>query len=182
MAFRAVCLWPGLPTTWLRGVARGLVVALVFTWCVCWLLLATFVWTDWISAGILRLLWIVAIGTWFVSTIRNCLTLPGLLASSDARSLQLLVDAQGDYLRGTWFEAEAKLLQVLHQHPRDAESLLLLVGVLRRTKRHAAALRRLGQLELLDSAAGWYFEIQREKKLIEQAMAEEADSNHPKVS
>lgn len=182
MAFRAVCLWPGLPTAWFRGVARGLVVALVFTWCICWLLLATFVWPDWISVVILRLLWIFAIGTWFVSMIRNCLTLPGLLASSDARSSQLLVEAQGDYLRGNWFEAEAKLLQVLHLHSRDAESLLLLAGVLRRTKRHPAALRRLGQLELLDSAAGWYFEIQREKKLIEQAMAEEDDQSNQQIS
>ncbi len=114
--------------------------------------------------------------------IRNCLTLPGLLASSDARSSQLLVEAQGDYLRGNWFEAEAKLLQVLHLHSRDAESLLLLAGVLRRTKRHPAALRRLGQLELLDSAAGWYFEIQREKKLIEQAMAEEDDQSNQQIS
>ena len=173
MSLRTVCLWPGLPAAWLQGMVRGLVVALVFTWCVCWLLLATFVWPDWISAMVLRLLWIVVMVTWFVSTIRNCLRLPGLLATSDVRSSQMFVDAQSDYLRGNWFEAEAKLLQILHHHPRDAESLLLMVGVLRRTKRLKAAMRRLEQLELLDTSAAWYFEIQREKKLIEQAMAQE---------
>lgn len=96
-----------------------------------------------------------------------------MLATSDVRSSQMLVDAQSDYLRGNWFEAEAKLLQILHHHPRDAESFLLMVGVLRRTNRHKSAMRRLEQLELLDTSAAWHFEIQRERKLIEQAMTEE---------
>ncbi len=177
MALRPVCLWPGLPAAWLMGVVRGLVIALVFSWCICWLLLATFVWPDWISVTILRLLWIVAIGTWIVSTVRNCLRLPSLLATGDARSSQTLVEAQSEYLQGSWFEAEGKLLQVLHSHPRDAEALLLLVGVLRRTKRYQAALRRLGQLELLDTSAPWQFEIQREKSLIELATVEELTKN-----
>ena len=96
-----------------------------------------------------------------------------MLATSDVRSSQMFVDAQSDYLRGNWFEAEAKLLQILHHHPRDAESLLLMVGVLRRTKRLKAAMRRLEHLELLETSAAWYFEIQRERKLIEQAMTQE---------
>ncbi len=172
-ALRPVCLWPGLPTAWLLGVARGLAVSLVFTWCVCWLLLATFVWSDWISVSLLRLMWLVAIATWFTSTIRNCLRLPTLLATADTVSSQAFVEAQADYLHGNWFEAEAKLLRILRDHPRDAEALLLLVGVLRRAKRFPAAARRLGQLELLDTAARWHFEIEREKVLIEQSRAEE---------
>ncbi len=47
--------------------------------------------------------------------------------------------AQVDYLAGNWFEAEAKLLQILHEYPRDAESHLLLVGVLRHTRRFQAS-------------------------------------------
>lgn len=173
MALRAICLWPGLPAAWMLGLVRGLLIALVYTWCVCGLLLATFVWPDWVAVSLLRLLWLVAIATWSVAAFRNCWSLPRLLATSDAKSSLALVSAQQEYLRGNWFEAEASVLQVLHQHPRDAEALLLLAGILRRTRRFQPALRRLGQLELLETAAMWHFEIQREKGWIARAMAEE---------
>ncbi len=171
MALRAVCLWPGLPAAWLLGVSRSLLIALVYSWSICGLLLATFVWPDWIAVSMLRMLWLAAIATWIGAAFRNCLRLPGMLATCDTVSAQALVDAQQEYLRGNWFEAEASLLEVLHQHPRDAEAMLLLAGILRRTGRFQPALRRLGQLELLETAASWHFEIQREKEWISRAMA-----------
>lgn len=173
MALRAICLWPGLPAAWMLGLARGLLVALVYAWCICGLLLATFVWPDWVAASLLRLLWLVAVATWSVATVRNCMFLPRLLATCDAHSSQTLVTAQHEYLRGNWFDAEASVLKVLQHHPRDAEALLLLVGILRRTQRFQPALRRLRQLELLQSAAIWHFEIQREKVWISRAMAQD---------
>lgn len=189
-ALRPVCLWPGLPQAWMLGVGRSLCIALGFTWGVCWLLLATFVWPDWVSTVALRILWCTAVLIWLVSTIRNCWYLPRLLATSDAHSSQALVEAQTEYLRGNWFEAEAKLLQVLHVHPRDAEALLLLVGVLRRTQRWQPALRKLKQLTLLESAYLWRFEIERERQLLERSQqlqsatelegAEQATSGDPR--
>jgi len=178
-ALRPVCLWPGLPAVWLQGVARGLVIALTYTWCVCWLLLATFVWPDWVAAYLLRLLWLVAVSTWLVATVRNCLRLPSLLATVNTHTSLALIEAQGEYLRGNWFEAEAKLLQVLQQQPRDAEALLLLVGVLRRTKRLQPALRKLDQLALLDTSRPWQFEIEREKRLLVSALNEVATEETP---
>ena len=83
--------------------------------------------------------------------------------------------AQTDYLAGNWFEAEAKLLQILHDFPRDAESQLLLVGVLRRTRRFRPALRRLAHLETFDSASRWRYEILRERAIIERRIAEEIE-------
>ncbi len=177
MALRAICLWPGLPAAWMLGLSRSLVTALIYTWCVCGLLLATFVWPEWIAVSLLRLLWLVAVVTWIAASVRNCVRLPMLLATGDEHSSQALVGAQQEYLRGNWFEAEAGVLQVLHDHPRDAEALLLLVGILRRTQRFQPALRRLGQLELLETAARWHFEIQREKTWIERAMADENNSD-----
>lgn len=176
MALRAICLWPGLPAAWMLGLARGLAIALVYAWCMCGLLLATFVWPDWVAVGLLRLLWLVAIATWCILTVRNCMYLPRLLATCDAHSSQAFISAQHEYLRGNWFEAEASLLKVLHHHPRDAEALLLLAGILRRTQRFQPALRRLKQLESLQSAAPWHFEIQREKVWIARAMAQQPDS------
>lgn len=179
MALRAICLWPGLPATWMLGVARSLLVALVYAWCICGLLLATFVWPDWIAVSLLRLLWMVAAATWSVATVRNCMYLPRLLATCDAHSSLTLVGAQQEYLRGNWFDAEASVLKVLRHHPRDAEALLLLVGILRRTQRFQPALRRLRQLESLQSAAMWHFEIQREKAWISRAMTQEQEPPAP---
>ena len=176
MALRAICLWPGLPAAWMLGLARGLLVALVYAWCICGLLLATFVWPDWVAVSLLRLLWLIAVGTWSVATVRNCMYLPRLLATCDAHSSQALISAQREYLRGNWFDAEASVLKVLHHHPRDAEALLLLVGILRRTQRFQPALRRLKQLELLQSAAMWHFEMQRERVWITRAMAQEKEA------
>ncbi len=171
LAFRAVCFWPGLPSAWHLGLARGLVIAIVFSWCVCGLLLATFVWPAWISIGLLRLLWLAAVSTWLVTSGRNLLCLRSMLETSSTSGAEMFVTAQAEYLAGNFFEAEAILLEILHQHPRDAEALLLLACVLRRTKRWQAALRRLGQLELIDAAAPWQYEIKREKCLIERDMA-----------
>ncbi|MEZ6080636.1 MAG: hypothetical protein R3C56_34670 [Pirellulaceae bacterium] len=52
----------------------------------------------------------------------------------------------------------------MHQHPRDAEAMLLLVGILRpHTAISTRPAPRLRQLELLETAAVWHFEIEREK-------------------
>ncbi len=180
LALRAICLWPGLPSAWFLGVARGLAVAIVFAWCLCGLLLATFIWPAWISVGVLRLLWLMALVTWLVAIVRNFLRITSLLEASSSQAAEAFVAAQGEYLAGNFFESEALLLEILHQHPRDAEALLLLVSVLRRTKRWPAALRRLGQLDLMDTSYRWQYEMKREKCLIERDMAEElAEQSQP---
>ena len=141
------------------------------------LLLATFVWPDWISALVLRSLWMIAIAVWIGATVRSQLQFARLMQVSkplEAKDNFLL--AQTDYLAGHWFEAEAKLLQILHDFPRDAESQLLLVGVLRHTRRYRPALRRLAHMDTLDSAARWRFEISRERAVIERRIADELQS------
>jgi hypothetical protein len=173
MTLQTVCLWPGLPAAWHLGQARGLWVALFFCWSLCLLLVATFVWPEWIAASWLRLFWLAALATWLIASIRNCLRLRSLLEVTDTQGTSDLTEAQIEYLRGNWFEAEAILLEALHRRPRDPEATLLLAGVLRRTKRWRPALRRLEQLALLETAAGWQFEISREKALIERSLAEE---------
>jgi thioredoxin-like negative regulator of GroEL len=106
---------------------------------------------------------------WLIETVRSHWQLgrlrtdAGPLAGDDR-----FAQAQHEYLRGNWFEAEALLHAILAQAPRDAEAQLLLAGVLRHSGRYAAAQRRLSQLELLDTSARWTFEILREKKLLEQ--------------
>jgi thioredoxin-like negative regulator of GroEL len=107
-----------------------------------------------------------------VSCVLSHLRLPQLLGRSDAKSDRQFEQAQQEYLRGNWFEAEAILLDLLQRFPRDIQAGLLLVGVLRHTQRWQPALRRLDQLQLIDGAQGWHFEIQRERQLIEKRRSE----------
>ncbi|MEZ6136008.1 MAG: hypothetical protein R3C53_13995 [Pirellulaceae bacterium] len=170
---RATCWWPGLAGAWHRGMGRSLVFAIAFAWLLCVLLLATWVWPDWCSPWLVRGLWMITIVVWGVTTVVSHVRFGSLVDTTSAEDLEGFERAQGEYLCGNWFEAEAILLDIIHRQPRDAEALLLLVGVLRQTKRWRPALRRLNQLELLDTAATWRFEIVSEKKIIEREIAAE---------
>lgn len=166
--------WPGLPALWQRGMARGLLVSVLFSWSICVLLLATFVWTEWLAGWFLITAWTALGGYWCIEFIRSqWVAAVGVGAGSIARDDATLIAAQHDYLQGNWFDAEAKLLPSVEKDPDDIPASLLLIGVLRHTQRYRAALRRLEQLCLLDAAHAWSFEIHREKQLLEKALKNE---------
>ena len=170
---RITCFWPGLAAAWCRGNTSALSLAIVSMWSLCLLVTATFIWPQWGSTWTLRGLWLVAFTAWSVSTARSNWQFARLVqVAKPLAAKDNFLAAQVDYLAGNWFEAEAKLLQILHEYPRDAESQLLLVGVLRRTKRFRPALRRLASLETLDSGSRWRYEIRQERTLIERRMSE----------
>lgn len=180
---RMACFWPGLASAWYRGNTTSLAIAIFSTWVLGLLLLATCVWPEWVSVGVLRGLWLLSFVVWVGATIRSQWQFARLMqVSKPLEAKDNFVLAQTDYLAGNWFEAEAKLLQILHDFPRDAESQLLLVGVLRHTRRFRPALRRLAHLESLDSSARWRFEITRERAIIERRIAEELEEQAQSTS
>ncbi|MEM7559449.1 MAG: hypothetical protein AAF394_10015 [Planctomycetota bacterium] len=175
MQLRLVGLWPGLAPAWLRGEMQGLLVAVGFSWILCSLLLCTFVWPAWISGWLVAIGWLAIGGFWCVESVRSQFSIGRLLEEVAPNSEEVFSQAQREYLRGRWFEAEAKLLDILGKHPQDIAAAMTLVGVLRQTGRRKAALKRLEQLQLWDSASGWRFEILRETQLIEAEMAADSD-------
>lgn len=175
MQLRLVGLWPGLAPAWLRGEMQGLLVAIGFSWILCGLMLCTFVWPAWVSGWLVAIGWLAVGGFWCVESIRSQFSIGRLLEEVAPNSEEVFSHAQREYLRGRWFEAEAKLLDILGKHPQDIAAAMTLVGVLRQTGRRQAALKRLEQLQLWDSANGWRFEILREIQLIEAEMAAESD-------
>lgn len=171
---RMACFWPGLAAAWYRGNTTSVAIAIFSTWIFALLLLATFVWPQWVSVIALRSLWLLSMVFWFGAMLRSQWQFARLMqVSKPLEAKDNFLVAQTDYLAGNWFEAEAKLLQILHDFPRDAESQLLLIGVLRHTRRFRPALRRLAHLETLDSAVRWRYEIKRERGIIESRIAEE---------
>ena len=168
--------WPGLAAAWHNGQPKGLLTSILFGWLLCWLLLASFVWPDLVSQLWTILGWIAAGLLSGYCFLRRLFHTPNYLVWDSEESSKLFSEAQQDYLRGKWFEAEAKLLRLCEQTPSDIPSGLLLVGVLRHTGRVKAALRRIDQLNLLDSASGWQFELRQEKKLLEDSLADSTAS------
>lgn len=170
---RLSCFWPGLAQAWWRGSSTALVAAIGFGWSLSLLLLATFVWPNWFAPWLVTLCWLCMLAFWLGESIRNHWQLGKLQADAgpvvgDDR----FATAQQEYLRGNWFEAETLLHAILTDTPRDPEAHLLLVGVLRHSRRWSAAFRRLEQLELLDTSSRWTFEIRRERQFISQRQQE----------
>jgi hypothetical protein len=157
MGFQLVCCWPGLAALWCGGKGRSLAAALIFTWAICILLLATFVWPGWFSVWVVRVFWLVAGCVWLANCVWSHLSFSTLVGLPDSKAHAVFEEAQAQYLQGNWF---------------DAEALLLLIGVLRHTQRWQPALRRLDQLQSLDTAAGWHFEIIRERQIVEKRFRE----------
>lgn len=170
------CLWPGLAPLWWRGRWSGLVSALVFAAGLNLLLTATFVWPEWVERPWLELGWLALGGVWLVACWRSWRELPTLVDDQiDAVAQTLFVQAQTEYLKGNWYDAEKLLEQLLARRPRDIEGLLLLATLQRHADRPDEALATLERLERLNGSARWLLEIAQERQKIEQlALADPA--------
>jgi len=168
------CLWPGLPQLWWRGDWRGLLTAVCFALAVNLGLLASFVWLDWFPGWAVTGGWIAALGYWLASIWHGHRWLTDFRGDCQNPAREhLFVQAQTEYLRGHWLEAEALLKRLAAEPAGDAEAQLTLATLYRRTRRFAEAETMLEQLERTDEARPWLTEIRRERRLTEQAVLDE---------
>jgi hypothetical protein len=86
----------------------------------------------------------------------------------------LFIQAQREYLGGHWEEAESLLRMRIEKAPRDVEARLLLVTLLRHTRRLDQARLQLSDMTRYDEALEWEFEVDRERQLIELIERHEA--------
>lgn len=163
-----ICLWPGLAGLWLKGRWIGLSQALAFAVLLNASLAASFLWPARISFTQFSIVWLAVVVAWCAGFWRNFRQLPELLAraSTAAPVVDLYPEAQAEYLKGHWFEAEALLSRQLQSVPEDAESRLLLATLFRRTKRSDEAERQLRRLEQCETSSRWCFEIEQERALL----------------
>ena len=189
-------IWPGFPHLWNRGSWAGLALAVGFTVLLNVLLVATLVWTGWMSHearqigfGVLVVIWALA---WLesradwqrflaerralerehaqnVETSSNGIdeerateALATGEQQSEEMSDRIYRDAQRNYLAGNWVRCEQRLRQLLQLDKRDVESQLMLATLWRHLGRTEEAVRQLHQLECLEAAAPWSYEITHE--------------------
>lgn len=174
-----LCCWPGLPQLWLRGDWSAVVIAVAFGGALNLLLVSSVVRPEWLPSSARTLLGISFGVAWSVAAIRGYRLLPELLKpAASVEHLGLFQQAQGEYLRGHWFEAEALLSKLLRFSQRDVDARLMLVSLYRHTRRFEEAASQLRELQQLEGADKWYWEMASERKLLAQAQQDSAQSAH----
>ncbi|MCM2370601.1 hypothetical protein [Aporhodopirellula aestuarii] len=166
------CLWPGMAELWWRGRFSALPAAVAFAAIVNALLVAKFIYSDWLSGGLVLLAcWVVA-AAWLVLTIRSIRELPLLLTPLQAsEEPDRFPEAQIAFLRADYEQAEQLLNENLAIEPRDPPALLLLSAIYRHTGRLHASKLLLTEIRKLEVAEPWGLEFAAEQARLERDVA-----------
>lgn len=167
-----LCCWPGLPRLWLLGDWSALMVAIGFGVVLNLLLLASFVWTEVLPAPAHTVAWLLVGGVWFFSALRSYRALPNLGRPVVSDERGLFIQAQGEYLKGHWFEAESLLQQLLQSSRHDIDAHFMLATLCRHTQRYDDARARLDLIEQFESAEKWRWEIDVERRILQRRVQE----------
>jgi signal transduction histidine kinase len=159
-------LWPGLPRLWAHGDWVAFFWAAIFAVLLNSALVVTFIWPELVSPMIRVALWSALAAVWLTSAawyawrIRFETVSPQQLADLGT----LFVQAQDQYLRADWYQAEVTLRRLLRADSQDVDSRLMLATLMRRTGRIDEARRELARLEQLERSEKWQLEIEQERK------------------
>jgi hypothetical protein len=161
-------LWPGLPRLWRHGSTSALLVALGFAVLLNSVLLTSYVQPDLVVPWLRQALWWVLLIGWVANLwLSQRLVDDQRPRPSSGGDEGLFLQAQAEYLRGHWFEAESLLRTLLHATPQDVDARLLLASLLRRSGRPPEAATELRTLAATPGASKWSFEFEREQALLE---------------
>ncbi|MCY3004877.1 MAG: hypothetical protein NTV29_02750 [Planctomycetota bacterium] len=159
----AMVLWPGLVFAWQAGSLRALLICLGFVFALQAAWIGTFIWPGLLTGWESRLLWCslaaLVIGSILYQTY--CAARDGQ-ARLSLCSDRVLQEAQSEYLRGNYFEAEELLTPYVSQGEWDVEAALCLASIYRRTGRLEAAAVVLQTIESLERGGLWAAEIAQE--------------------
>jgi hypothetical protein len=162
---------------WLRGDRAALFLAVGFSALVNLAVIATWGWTELLTWPLLTVAWGGVVLFWLVSLVSAVPQIAALTrVLSPEKAMDLFRAAQGEYLRGIWFEAELVLNKLLEHNAQDADAHLLLMSLARRTGQLEEARERLRGLEALAGAGKWRLEIARESQLLMSAAATPAQN------
>ncbi|MEZ6102557.1 MAG: hypothetical protein R3E01_26750 [Pirellulaceae bacterium] len=162
-------LWPGLPQLWFEGDLTGLAVAVVFAIFLQVALAASFLWPAWMGSAARSGVWISVIGLWLsVSGRRLAQRIWSTETPAELDGMALFIDAQDQYLRGNWYQAELALQRLLNDNPTDIEAQLLLSTLYRRVGRREDCWECLQALATFPGATYWRWEIDQEAQRLEQ--------------
>lgn len=173
-----VCVWPGLARLWLRGDMFGLAIAVVFAVMLNLALLLTFVWMEWFSVGMRQVVWGSLALVWIIAAWRNYRKMPQLVATdTQLADEDLFHQAQTEYLRGHWVEAESILERIVRNFPNDVDARFMLATLQRHTGHPEEARRQLKAIGRLPGSQKWCLEISQEQTRLTQTNQTENTNN-----
>jgi hypothetical protein len=159
------CLWPGLPELWWRGRLAALPTAIAFALAFNGLLIARFVYPEWLTFGWVRVAGWVGVIAWFYCTLKNVRALPGLIHPRRVSDKpDRFADAHFAFLRSDWPRAEILLKDCLAIEERDPPTLLLLASVYRHKGQMELARACIDTLRITEAADRWWLEVDAEEK------------------
>ena len=159
------CIWPGLPELWLRGRLSALPTAMLFACALNFLLIARFIYPEWLAFSYVRIAGWVGVLAWFYCTIKNIRDLPGMIHPRKAsRKPDRFADAHVAFLRSDLVRAETLLKECLSVEERDPPALLLLAAVYRQTARFEECRGCIDILRVTEAADRWWLEVDAEEK------------------
>jgi len=151
-------------------------------------LVSSFVWPELLPSSLVLAGWLLVSAAGAISGWRAYRDLPEIGGAARVDDRGLFIRAQGEYLKGHWYEAESSLQALLSRSPHDVDAGLMLATLYRHTRRFDEALAWLQRLERMEAAERWQWEIARERQLNEDAAHSTAaevptaetdqDSNH----
>ena len=172
-------LWPGLPRLWLQGELSGLLLAVVFAGLLQVALVTSFIWQELVPIELRATTWVTLGCVWLVSAAKSYRNLPYLSGQRYHDSIDALYhEAQTEYLKGNWYQAEALLQRVLREDVGDVDARLMLASLYRHVRRTGEAREQLRQLERFKLARKWQLEIRQEFELLDRLEAERDNGDH----
>jgi len=171
-------LWPGMPPAWDGGLWLGLAAAVGFAAAVEILLLTGWVWSEMVGRTVFGCLSLATGGGWLVGIVANRRWLARRATIAERNPAEdLFPAALAEYLQANWFAAEQKCRDLIRRRNDDVDARLLLATLLRHTDRRTEARTELDALAKLDGAAKWALEMTHERRLLDEADEDEAESN-----
>jgi hypothetical protein len=178
-----LCLWPGSGGVLRQGRWSFLIIALLYGFALCGVVMLNFYWSELLTGNLRRGVYAMLVVIWLVLSSKSSrlekqchrMRLP---PSPDKDALP---DAQQHYLQGNWFEAECCLNMLLKKNSRDIEAMLMLATLYRHKERYDEAGYLLRELDRLEDAVPWKFEIRSEKRKLMAANAKRLTKGKTKL-
>jgi hypothetical protein len=127
------------------------------------MMLTSLVWPGLATAELRAIGWLTVGGVWLASAVVSVRRLPLVIgAGRQAGADTLFREAQTEYLKGRWFQAQALLEQVLRLDAGDVDARLLLASLYRHVRRIGQAREELRRLDRFERSGKWSIEIQKE--------------------
>jgi hypothetical protein len=137
-------------------------------------LMASFVASHVLTSSGRWAVWGLLLSFWAICVRRGAARLSQIYGGDGRFNEALFRQAQEEYLKGQWFEAESLLLRLVRDEPADVEGRLILATLYRHTRRGDLAEAQLGQIERYPHAARWGWEIHQERNALKRLAVEAA--------